>query len=154
LKEIGLAALLVDFSGRLPYKVVAGDMYTDQGIKPTPEQVTEFLAACRDDPEIQFTLMWSMDQKVKVPELWEAYSRFSWHEDGEVEPEKPKPLYRATVWPWRGLNVRSVPSTAKPRVDALARYTPVDVWYESMGWAAINPEKSRWVYSYYLRKME
>ena len=63
----------------------AGDMYIDRNLKPTPDQVTAFLKA-HDDPEIEGVVMWSMDQKFKVPELWDAYSRFDWNTGNVEEP--------------------------------------------------------------------
>ena len=30
--------------------------------------------------------MWSMDQKFKVPELWDAYCSFDWHTGNVDEP--------------------------------------------------------------------
>ena len=69
---------------KLPYSLPAGDMYTDRNLKPTPVEVLQFLNACYDDPEIDGAVMWSMDQKTKVPELWDAYSRFEW-ETGVID---------------------------------------------------------------------
>ena len=63
---------------KLPFSLPAGDMYTDRNLKPTPVEVLLFLDACNTDPEIDGAVMWSMDQKNKVPELWDAYSRYDW----------------------------------------------------------------------------
>ncbi|MBI4574723.1 MAG: hypothetical protein HY722_00500 [Planctomycetes bacterium] len=64
-------------SPRLPY-FPAGDMYYEHGLQPTPQAVTAYLQACKDDPDIQGTLMWAMWQLHKVPALWEAFARFPW----------------------------------------------------------------------------
>ena len=65
----------------LPMPIVAGDMYFEHNMKPTPQQVTDFLDACKADMGIQGVLMWSMDQMSVVPELWRAFSDYTWHGD-------------------------------------------------------------------------
>jgi len=64
---------------RLPYLFAGGDLYFENNVKPTPTQVTMFLEACRDDPEIKGVLMWAMDQNETTPELWKAFSDFEWN---------------------------------------------------------------------------
>ena len=76
---------------KLPFSMPCGDMYSEHNIKPTPKQVTEFLDACEKDPQIQATLMWSMDQMTKVPELWKAFAEHKW---GTEPPPSSLPLPR------------------------------------------------------------
>ena len=143
---------------KLPFTMPAGDMYTDRNLKPTPAQVVQFLTACRDDPEINAAVMWSMDQKTKVPELWDAYSRFDWQtgdvgEPGDIPPAEPLPLYTAVVTARRGLNVRFVPQYWQYSLRALRLGDRVDVYGVENGWAYIEPDRSEWVYAYYLKKV-
>jgi hypothetical protein len=77
-----------------PYPLVGGDMYKEYGTKPTPGQVREFLAACRQSKEIGGVLMWSADQMNVVPELWQAFSDFDWPLEEEPEPDEPE------SWEW------------------------------------------------------
>ena len=150
---------------RLPFSLAAGDMYSEHGIKPTPQQVIEFLSACQKDPEIKAGVMWSMDQKKVVPELWEAFARFDWG-TGEspeepivvVEPKR-LPLYAAVVNATAGLNVRRVPTTVNNKPLYARRFGDcVDLYHHMNGWAAINPNwdkptEAEWVYATYLKKM-
>lgn len=145
---------------KLPFAMAAGDMYFDRNLKPTPEQVTQFLTACKDDPEIKAAVMWSMDQKTKVPELWDAFARFDWQTGqsdppGDVPaPPERQPLYSAVVTAWAGLNVRNQPNTYgnKP-LRALRLGTRVDVWKEIGGWCAINSDYTEWCYGTYLKQV-
>jgi hypothetical protein len=147
-------------SPKLPFALPAGDMYYERGIKPTPAQVIEFLDACRNDTEITGAVMWSMDQKAKVPELWDAYSRYDWKtgtiQDGETTIPLPEiqPLYVAVVTPWRGLNVRSQPIVSSTTLLRAERQgTRVEVYVVEDGWAYIKPDRSEWMYAHYLKKV-
>ncbi len=135
---------------RLPFSLPAGDMFCEGGLKPTPEQVQEFLAACRRDPEIQGTIMWSMDQKIVVPELWAVYSQFDWHADIDtIETLPAEPLYTATVTPWNGLKVRRSPNGEVLKV--LRQGERVSVYAVEDGWACTAPDRSQWMYAAYLQ---
>ena len=88
--------------------------------------------------------MWSMDQKTKVPELWDAYSRFDWDTgviDGtpvDIPPAEVLPLYVAVVTASRGLNVRRNPNTGNVPLRALRMGDRVDVYGVENGWAWIK----------------
>jgi hypothetical protein len=69
-------------SPHVPMPVVAGEMYVELGVKPTPEQVTEFLSAADADPFIHGVLMWAADDTQTTPELWQAFSLYQWKSDG------------------------------------------------------------------------
>jgi hypothetical protein len=147
------------FLPKLPFALPAGDMYIDRDLKPTPDQVVQFLMAAYWDPDIQGVTMWSMDQKKKVPELWAAYSSFVWDSGDVVTPPieppapQPLPLYSAVVNAWDGLIIRSGPGTNYTRLDAKPRGYLVDVYGVEDGWAWINREKSRWMFAKYLTKV-
>ena len=102
--------------------------------------------------------MWSMDQKNKVPELWDAYARFDWYtgnidEPGDIPPAETLPLYAAVVTAWRGLNVRRSPNTGNVPLRALRLGDRVDVYGVENGWAYIKDDRSEWVYAYYLKRI-
>ena len=73
----------------VPMPAVAGDMYVELGVKPTPEQVTEFLTAADADPFIKGVLMWAADDTQTTPELWQAFSLYQWKSDGPQIPAQP-----------------------------------------------------------------
>jgi len=70
----------------LPMLMVAGDMYYEHGMKPTPEQVELFIDACNQDQVIQSTVFWSLRQMHVVPDLWNAFCDTPW---AEAVPTKP-----------------------------------------------------------------
>jgi len=63
---------------KLGIPMVAGDMYFERGIRPTPGEVKTFLEFCKQDKEITGALMWSYDQKFTEPALWKAFSEVFW----------------------------------------------------------------------------
>ncbi len=65
-------------SPKLPFAIAGGDMYLERGIKPTPDQVVEFLTAAQKTPDLQGVLMWSADQNETTPELWQAFANYHW----------------------------------------------------------------------------
>ena len=82
--------------------------------------------------------MWSMDQKFKVPELWEAMAAFDWQTGQQsppdpVEPPLNLPLYSAVVTASEGLRVRSGPGTQYRIFRAEPRGYHVDVWAHGCG---------------------
>jgi hypothetical protein len=143
----------------LPFALPAGDMYIDRDLKPTPQQVLDFLVDAYKDPDIKGVTMWSMDQKKKVPELWAAYSSFVWDTGDVVAPPiepptpAPLPLYSAVVNAWLGLVIRSGPGTSYARLDAKPRGYLVDVYGVEDGWAWIDREKTQWMFAKYLTKV-
>ncbi len=144
---------------KLPFSLPAGDMYIDRNLKPTPVEVLQFLNACFADPEIEGAVMWSMDQKNKVPELWDAYSRFDWDTgliDGTpvaIPPAETLPLNVAVVTASRGLNVRRNPNTGNVPLRALRMGECVDVYGVENGWAWIKDDRTEWVYALYLKRI-
>lgn len=145
---------------RLPYTVVAGDMYYEFGLKPTPDQVEKFLAYADYDPEIQAAVMWSMDGRRNVPELWQAFSQYRWSTSVPFPPVPPAPppiepaLFTAVTT--GNLWVHSSPDAlASTRIDVLVTGRRVDVYATSGIWANISPwgEPARWCSLNYLKKL-
>jgi hypothetical protein len=145
-------------SPKLPFLMPGGDMFYEAGIKPTPQQVLDFLAAAQKDGEITSVVFWSLDQKKIVPELWDAYSSFSW-EDGSVEPPGPEPdpvpvpLYIAVTTASAGLRVRREPNTCADILDALPQGSRIEVWKEMCDWVAIDEDETQWVSKTYIKKV-
>jgi hypothetical protein len=75
-------------SPQRPFAMAAGEMYFENGVKPTPEQVVAFLSTAREDEDIQAVVMWSMDQNETTPELWEAFAGFDWGKGEVAEPDE------------------------------------------------------------------
>ncbi len=127
----------------LPMPVVAGDLLASRGVKPTPEQVTQFLTAADADPFIQGVLMWAADDTQTTPELWQAFSHYQWKGGGVNIP--PQPLGWAKVKAPLGLWVRSSPKGSK--VDSVAKSELVPIWNltETL-WAAVTSSGDRWMY--------
>ena len=72
-----------------PMPLAAGEMYTHMGVKPSPEQVTQFMAAADTDPQIKGVFMWAADDTQTTPDLWQAFSKYQWREGGTTLPEQP-----------------------------------------------------------------
>jgi hypothetical protein len=141
---------------KLPMSMAAGDMYSEFGLKPTPAQVIQFLDACRNDSHIQAAVMWSLEQRYKVPELWDAYASYRYcigccEPTDPVVPPARLPLYAAVVTPTRGLVVRATPNGA--RLYAIRRGDRVEVWAIAGDWAALNSQETEWVHASYLSKV-
>lgn len=132
---------------KLPFTMPGNDMYFEGGIKPTPQQVIDALTWCWQDNQAHAPIFWSMDQMKVTPDLWAAYSSFSW-KDG---PSQLQPLYSAVTTD--ALNIRPEPNTTKPPVGVLPKGTRVDVYFESGTWAAIDETKTRWCSTLYLKKV-
>jgi hypothetical protein len=128
---------------QVPMPVVAGDMYVRLGVKPTPEQVTQFLAAADGDPFIKGVFMWAADDAQTTPELWQAFSHYQWKKG---DPDMPKqPLGWAKVKAKGGLYIRSAPLGGK--VGALAKDELAPIWsVTDTKWAAINSNRDRWIF--------
>ncbi|MBI4616486.1 MAG: hypothetical protein HY720_22945 [Planctomycetes bacterium] len=107
---------------RLPY-FPAGDMYLEHGTKPTPEAVTRYLQACKDDPDIHGTLMWVADHMQRVPELWRAFAEFDWPAGNA--PSGPD--YRELLRRFHGADALVVRPSAPPPVPVPAPGAPATV---------------------------
>ncbi len=127
----------------VPMPMVAGDLLVSRGVKPTPEQVTEFLIAADSDPFIHGVFMWAADDTQTTPELWQAFSQYQWKGGGVSIP--PQPLGWAKVKAPLGLWVRSTPFGAK--VDSVAKAELVPIWkLTETKWAAVTSSADRWMY--------
>lgn len=129
---------------QVPMPVVAGDMYIDFGVVPTPDQVTDFLAAVDGDPNIHGVLMWAADDSQTMPELWRAFSQYQWKSAGGIAiPQQP--IGWAKIKAPGGLYIRAVPWGNKLGAFARDQLTPVWSIVESE-WAAITTAKDQLIY--------
>jgi hypothetical protein len=135
-------------SPRLPMSMVAGDMAFEHNWKPTPQLLQEFIDAVNADPEFEVYLMWSMDQKNVVPELWAQLAGYT-----PTPPLDEYPIYSAVVNARAGLNVRNKPDLSGKKLYALPVGTIVYVWEVQNGWAAIEQDRNEWVYATYLTRL-
>jgi hypothetical protein len=135
----------------LPFSMVAGEMYSERGIRTTPEELFVFLNACNKDPEIKSVVMWSMDQISGISDLWKVFSEFDWDKGGDSPPPPSPvtPLYHAVTTGY--LNVRSSPWGAW--LYTMSPNTLVDVWALDGLWAALNQEKTKWSHTGWLDKV-
>lgn len=74
----------------IPMKMIAGDLYEEYGVKPTPGSVTLFLKTVKADPTIGGAIMWVWDSISRVPALRAAFTAFSWPVS-EDPPTPPPP---------------------------------------------------------------
>jgi len=126
---------------RVPMPLVAGDMYTDHGVEPTPDQVTQFLATADADPTIQGVLMWIADDTQTTPELWQAFSHYRWKNG--TDPSQP--IGWAQIKTPLGLYIRSAPSGSK--VGALSKAQLAPIWFISDDqWGAITSAHDQWIF--------
>ncbi len=133
----------VPYAPHVPMPAVAGDLYVELGVKPSPEQVTEFLAAADADPFIKGVLMWAADDTQTTPELWQAFAAYQWKSEGPVIPAQP--LGWAKIKAPRGIWIRSSPHGAK--VGALAKAELAPIWSVSnTKWGAINKTGDQWIF--------
>jgi hypothetical protein len=127
----------------VPMPVVAGDLFLSEGVKPTPEQVLQFLNAADSDPFIQGVLMWAADDTQTAPDLWQAFSAYQWKQGGRIIP--PQPLGWAKIKAPAGMWVRSVPNGDK--VASLNRSELVPIWAVSdTKWGAVSQAADRWIF--------
>lgn len=127
----------------LPMPIVAGDMFINLGVKPTPEQVTQFLSAADTDPFIQGVFMWAADDPATTPDLWQAFSKYQWKAGGLPIPTQP--IGWAKVKVSEGMNIRSTPLGNK--VGGLAKGELAPIWVVSdTKWAAINDKQDQWIF--------
>jgi hypothetical protein len=127
----------------VPMSMVAGDMHTFKGMRPTPEQVTQFLSAADADPFIQGVIMWAADDTQTPPDLWQTFSQYQWNKDGRTIPEQP--LGWGKVRTGGGLWVRSSPRGAK--VGAMAKGELAPIWSVSdTKWGAITKAADQWIF--------
>ena len=125
------------FKPRLPY-LPAGDMYSEFGMEPTADAVTEFLSLCRDHEAIDGCLMWVADQKNRVPLLWDAFASFDWDSAGPPPPPPEKALWKGRIVARLGLNKRKEPNVSSARLGVLKFNTVVDVLEVRGDWARIR----------------
>jgi len=127
----------------VPMTMVAGDMHTFKGMRPTPEQVTQFLGAADADPFIQGVIMWAADDTQTPPDLWQTFSNYQWNSGGRTIPAQP--LAWGKVKTGGGLWVRSSPRGAK--VGALAKGELAPIWSVSdTKWGAITKAADQWIF--------
>lgn len=126
-----------------PMPMVAGDLLVSRGVKPTPEQVVQFLTAADADPFIHGVLMWAADDTQTTPELWQAFSRYQWKGGGMSIPAQP--LGWAKVKAPLGLWVRSSPFGSK--VGSFGKAELVPIWnLTETHWAAVTSSGDRWMF--------
>jgi hypothetical protein len=126
-----------------PMPIVAGDMFINLGVAPTPDQVTQFMSAADSDPFIQGVFMWAADGSATTPELWQAFSKYQWNKGGLPIPKQP--IGWAKIKTADGLNIRSTPLGTK--VGALAKGELAPIWVVSdTKWAAINNKQNQWIF--------
>jgi hypothetical protein len=126
-----------------PMPIVAGDMFTNLGVAPTPDQLNQFLSAADSDPFIQGVFMWAADGSATTPELWQAFSRYKWNKGGLPLPTQP--IGWAKIKTNDGLNIRSAPLGTK--VGVLFKGELAPVWAVSdTKWAAITKKQDQWIF--------
>jgi hypothetical protein len=127
----------------VPMPAVAGDLYTDRGVQPSPDQVSQFLTAAENDPFIQGVFMWAADDTQTTPDLWQAFSGHEWKKGGRVIP--PQPVGWIKVKTKGGMWIRSAPGGRK--VGGLGKGELAPIWAVSdTKWGAINQAADRWVF--------
>ncbi len=133
-----------DVANARPMPLIAGDLYTHLGVKPTPDQVTQWLTAVDKDPFIQGVYMWAADDTQTTPELWQAFSKYQWKEDGAIIPTQP--IGWGKIKAGGGLYIRSAPSGDK--LGSLAKDELTPIWgVTETKWAAINKSQDQWIYA-------
>ena len=127
---------------QVPMPIVAGDMYTDLGVEPTPDQITQFLSTANADQTLHGVFMWAADDTQTTPELWQAFSLNQWN-GGATIPSQP--IGWAQVKTPLGLYIRSTPSGSK--VGALTKDQLAPIWFITDDqWGAITPAHDQWIY--------
>jgi hypothetical protein len=131
-----------DLGKRLGYEVhyplVAGDMYTENGLEPTKEDLLKFLQATETDSTLQGIFMWASDENEVTPALWKVFSAYPWR--GVFIPEQPLGWFQAKL----SIYIRATPQGAK--IGGMVKNQIAPIWYLENGWAAINKEKTEWVF--------
>jgi hypothetical protein len=126
-----------------PMPIVAGDMFINMGVEPTPDQVTQFLSAADSDPFIQGVFMWAADGSATTPELWQAFSRYKWNKGGLPIPTQP--IGWVKIKTNDGMNIRAAPLGTKLGVLIKGELAPI--WSVSdTKWAAINNKQNQWIF--------
>ncbi len=133
---------LASVDGRkLPMPFVAGDMFTERGIKPSTAQLSEFLGAIETDPSLQGVLMWAADDNETTSDLWQVFSAYTWKNGASVTAAQPTGWAQVKY----GMHVRAAPQGQKVR--GLMKNNLVPVWELTHDrWAAITPQKDEWIY--------
>jgi hypothetical protein len=126
-----------------PMPIVAGDLFIDLGVEPTPDQVNQFLSAADTDPFISGVFMWAADGSATTPELWQAFSTYKWNKGGLPIPTQP--IGWAKIKTNDGMNIRSTPLGAK--VGVLFKNELASIWAVSdTKWAAISKKQDQWIF--------
>jgi hypothetical protein len=128
---------------RVPMPVVAGDMYINLGVAPTPDQVTQFMSTVDGDSTLNGVFMWVSDDSQTTPALWQAYSRYQWQNGGL--PGARQPIGWAKVKASGGLYVRATPWGSKVGAIYKDQMTPVWSMFNSQ-WAAITTGNNQLIY--------
>ena len=127
----------------LPMPIVAGDMFINLGVTPTPDQITQFLSAADADPSIQGVFMWTADDQVTTPDLWQAFSKYQWKKGGLPIPSQP--IGWAKVKANDGLSIRSAPMGSKLGALTKGELAPIFAISDTQ-WAAINIKQNQWIF--------
>jgi hypothetical protein len=126
---------------RVQMPIVAGDMYIEYGDGPTPDQVTQFLAAVDADPSLHGVFMWTADDSQTTPELWQTFSLYKWR-NASIPVQ---PMAWAQVKTPLGLYIRS--SAWGSKLGALSKDSLTPIWFISDDqWGAITPAQDQWIY--------
>ncbi|MGA7193770.1 MAG: SH3 domain-containing protein [Anaerolineales bacterium] len=127
---------------QVPMPIVAGDMYIDNGVEPTPDQIAQFLSTVNTDPTLHGVFMWAADDTQTTPELWQAFSQYQWN-GGAAIPSQP--IGWGQVKTPLGLYIRATPAGSK--LGALTKGELTPIWFiNSDQWAAITPAHDQWVF--------
>lgn len=127
-----------------PMPFVAGDLYSETDLKPTPEQVTQFIGAVESDPTMHGVLMWAADDTETTPELWQAFSLYPWKKEGG--PTLPtQPLGWLKVKQIGGAKYSA--TSGGPGVGSYPLGTLKPIWQVTANkqWAAINSTGDQWL---------
>lgn len=139
------AARISSVGVNVPMPIVAGDMFNEANIKPTPDQVLQFLGAVEADPSLHGVFMWAADERETTPALWKAFSAYQWHSGPNPKPIPQQPLGWAKIIPGGGMWIRSTPLGSK--VGALGKGRMVPIWdVTDSKWGAITTAKNQWIY--------
>ncbi len=124
---------------KLEMPLVAGDMYFEHGIRPSPGEVTDFLTFCKQDSKIEGALMWSYDQKFTEPALWKAFTEVSWptEELPNPIPEPASPVAQAAALAKRTMTGELECAVAMPQIDRLLRSAPEPVEPLKPAWVGV-----------------
>jgi hypothetical protein len=151
-------AEFLKLSPKLPFRLPAGDMYFEGGVKPRPGDITKFLKKARYDMEAVGVVMWAADQRETTPELWEEFAAYDWEKDIVTTVPNPLPipvdvpLYAAVVIA-DALYIRNRPDLSGTIVGSKKKGDRVTVYKIEGNWSCIDISKDWWMGSKYLNKL-